>query len=211
MEKSCIQASSEKEYQVMSTIASNKPSWIARLLSSLIILALLLSFLPRPAQAASDATCSQYYIVVSGDTLTAIAAKFNITLTELANANNLKDPYVISVGQELCIPGTASTTTTTTTTSSSKTGFTVESKDFKTIIVTVSNFPKKAVYYVKGKNANRGDYAWYKFGRVKTTKTGSNSVTLRLPKQLREKEYLQICLKNAVTDAVTCQYFRPEE
>ena len=196
----------------MPTNTSRRPTRIAGLLSSLVILALMLSIVPRPAQAATNATCSQYYKVQSGETLTFIATKFSVTLTELANANNLKDPYVIFVGQELCIPTTSTTTTTTaTTTSSSKTGFTIESKDFKTIIITVSNFPKKAVYYVKGKNANRGDYSWYKFGRVKTSKTGSSTTTLRLPKGLRDKEFLQICLKNATTDAVSCQYFRPLE
>ena len=193
----------------MSTIASQKPKWTARLVSSLVILALLLAAAPQPAQAAADATCSQYYSVQSGETLTFIASKFNVTLTELANANNLKDPYVIFVGQQLCIPGATSTSTTTTTTTSTTTGFKVESKDFKTIVVTVTNFPKKVVYIVKGKNAYRGHDEWFKIGRVKTTKTGSNSVTLRLPKELRGKDFMQICLKNAITDAVTCQYFRP--
>jgi LysM repeat protein len=193
----------------MYTNATQKPNWTARLLSSLVILALLLAAMPQQALAATNVTCSQYYSVQSGETLTAIAAKFNVTLTELANANNLKDPYVIFVGQQLCIPSSSTTSTTTTTTTSSKTGFTVTSKDFKTIVVTITNFPKKVVYIVKGRNGYRGHDEWFKIGRVKTTKTGSNTVTLRLPKELRGKDYMQICLKNAITDAVTCQYFRP--
>lgn len=192
----------------MSTAISQKPNWTVRIVGSLVILAFCFSLLPQPAQAATNVTCSQYYSVQSGETLTFIAAKFNVTLTELANANNLKDPYVIFVGQQLCIPATSGTTTTTTTTSTT-TDFKVESRDAKTIVITVSNFPKKAVYYVKGKNAYRGDYSWYKFGRIKTSKTGSSTTTLRLPKELRGKDYMQICLKNATTDAVRCVYFRP--
>ena len=44
------------------------------------------------------------YVVQSGDTLTKIANKYNTTWKELAEYNNLKDPGLINVGQEIRIP-----------------------------------------------------------------------------------------------------------
>ncbi len=184
---------------------------ILRSLSLMLALALLAGALPAPARAAAPAvTCAQNYTVKAGDTLTSIAATYGVTLTELANANNLKDPYTIYVGQVLCIPATSTSTTTsgstsTTSTSGQKLGI---ERDTKSIVVTLSGFPKKSVYYVKAKNAARGDYKWFKFGRVKTSKTGSATVTLRLPKPLRQTDVLLVCLKNAVTDDVVCQTVR---
>lgn len=44
------------------------------------------------------------YTVVSGDTLSGIAAKYGISYLEIAKLNNLKSPYMILVGQKLLIP-----------------------------------------------------------------------------------------------------------
>jgi len=46
-----------------------------------------------------------YYIVEFGDTLASIAERFDTTVEALIFANGLTSPYVISVGQELMIPG----------------------------------------------------------------------------------------------------------
>jgi murein DD-endopeptidase MepM/ murein hydrolase activator NlpD len=45
------------------------------------------------------------YIVQPGDTLSSIAARFDISLDELMNANDIGDPNLVGVGQELVIPG----------------------------------------------------------------------------------------------------------
>lgn len=60
---------------------------------------------PQPAQPASPASASQTYTVQPGDTLSAIAAKFNTTVQALAAANNIQNPNLIQVGQVLQIPG----------------------------------------------------------------------------------------------------------
>jgi len=46
----------------------------------------------------------QTYVVESGDTLSAIAARFDTTVRAIVRANDLTDPDVIDVGQELTIP-----------------------------------------------------------------------------------------------------------
>ena len=59
-------------------------------------------------EPATDIT----YVVAKGDTLSAIAKKYNTTYQELASYNNISDPNKIYVGQEIKIPSTSSETTT---------------------------------------------------------------------------------------------------
>ena len=51
------------------------------------------------------------YIVKSGDTLSKIATKHNTTYQKLAEYNNISNPSLIRVGQEIKIPGAGSTQT----------------------------------------------------------------------------------------------------
>lgn len=44
--------------------------------------------------------------VVAGDTLYSLAKKYNVSAEEIAEINNLSEPYVLSVGQKLSIPKT---------------------------------------------------------------------------------------------------------
>ena len=52
---------------------------------------------------------ANYYTVKSGDSLWSISRKFGITVDELKNANNLKS-NLLSIGQNLIIPGLTSAT-----------------------------------------------------------------------------------------------------
>lgn len=47
----------------------------------------------------------KHYIVKAGDTLYSIAAYFSADWQDVVDLNNMKAPYTIYVGQELCIPG----------------------------------------------------------------------------------------------------------
>ena len=44
------------------------------------------------------------YIVKSGDTLSAIAAKYNTTVSELVNLNGIENANLIYVGQSIKLP-----------------------------------------------------------------------------------------------------------
>jgi murein DD-endopeptidase MepM/ murein hydrolase activator NlpD len=70
-----------------------------------VIIALILAFSSIQAVAAQDNGTLPVYIVQPGENMTEIAQKFNITLQELINANNLIDPNFISAGTQLFIPG----------------------------------------------------------------------------------------------------------
>ncbi len=56
---------------------------------------------------SNDNTTTTTYTVQSGDTLWSIASRFNISVNQLKNANNLTSD-TLSVGQRLIIPGNAS-------------------------------------------------------------------------------------------------------
>ena len=74
------------------------------------------------AAAISDASSStqagqertDLYIVKSGDNLSAIAARFGLTMAELMAANGLQNPDWIAVGQKLAIPKVGAPTPTST-------------------------------------------------------------------------------------------------
>lgn len=57
------------------------------------------------AAAPSGTVPGQKYVVKEGDTLADIANSFGVTVADLIAANNLTNPDVIIVGQELIIPG----------------------------------------------------------------------------------------------------------
>jgi len=60
-------------------------------------------------QPASAQAGGPVYIVQSGDTLSFIASRFNVTIDELMTANSLVDEN-LQIGQQLVIPGLESLT-----------------------------------------------------------------------------------------------------
>ena len=73
---------------------------------------------PQTPSKSSDTI----YTVKSGDTLSAIAAKYGTTYQKLAEYNGISNPNNISVGQKIKIPGNSATTTSGTTTYTVKRG-----------------------------------------------------------------------------------------
>jgi len=73
-----------------------------RILITLLFLTLFL--MPRSTAQAQDAV-GPVYIVQSGDSLSSIAARFNVGLDALMAVNGIADPNQLNVGQQLIIPG----------------------------------------------------------------------------------------------------------
>jgi len=57
--------------------------------------------------ASDDAIDADFYIVVKGDTLSAIARKFNTTVSALVELNGITNPNLIRVGQKILFKKTA--------------------------------------------------------------------------------------------------------
>ena len=68
----------------------------------LVVLSASLLLWVQPASAQSG---GPVYVVQPGDTLRSIAARFNVTMAALVAANNIADPNLLGVGQQLVIPG----------------------------------------------------------------------------------------------------------
>lgn len=66
-----------------------------------VLLLTLFSISPVSAQSGNGPV----YIVQPGDTLSSIASRFNITISDLMDTNGISDPNLLSAGQELIIPG----------------------------------------------------------------------------------------------------------
>lgn len=70
--------------------------------SLLLIIAASMLFVARPVSAQSS---GPVYVVQPGDTLSSIANRFNVSLTDLMSANNISNANILAVGQQLVIPG----------------------------------------------------------------------------------------------------------
>lgn len=60
---------------------------------------------PTPTPTATATPEGFVYVVQSGDTLSAIASRFGVSMQEIVEANNIADPNLIIAGDELLIPG----------------------------------------------------------------------------------------------------------
>lgn len=82
----------------------------ARILAVALAFPALVPVLPaaaEPAVAATKPAPAKTYVVRPGDTLTAIAKRFGVTVAALAAANRLKNPDRVLAGQRLVIPAPA--------------------------------------------------------------------------------------------------------
>lgn len=181
---------------------------LSKAIGLVLVLALLATALPAPMPVLAADNCAKKYTVVAGDTLSKIALANNITVAELAAANNLKEPYTITIGQVLCIPASSTTTSTsgdtTTTTTSSGPSLTA-SRDGRLVTVTIKSFPTQTMFFVRISEGRRNPVA-YRLGYMKTKKSGDLSKTFKLPKELWNVSYFTVCAKNTTTDALLCKY-----
>lgn len=101
------------------------------------------------------------YTVKWGDTLTAIAAKYNTTVNALVKLNNIADPNFIVVGQVLTLSGTANTTVTNNTSKAKITVFGLQTNTTN-VVYAVWSWDKSNTdkYQVKWEY-NTGDKTWF--------------------------------------------------
>lgn len=84
--------------------------WGARGALALMVMLMGLGPLTSPAVAATPSValatpvCAVQHIVVSGDTLSALALRYGVTWQSIVAANNIVNPNLIYVTQTLCIP-----------------------------------------------------------------------------------------------------------
>jgi murein DD-endopeptidase MepM/ murein hydrolase activator NlpD len=78
-----------------------------KLLHKIVGLLVFATFILQPASPSFGQSQDEYpvYIVQSGDTLSTIAVRFNVSVQEIVDLNGITNPNVLSVGTPLKIPG----------------------------------------------------------------------------------------------------------
>jgi LysM repeat protein len=187
-------------------------AWVWGGVAVLLALSFLVITPPMTAQAQK---CALKYTVQSGDTLYGIAAKYQVKFEELVEANKLKAPYLLYVGQVLCIPkgaviptGTPAPTpapgTPVATNLPSISGFHLGSIAW----IALTNFPKERFVYIK---AYRGSmYYWqnpnHQLAIIQTDKKGQFGAYFHMPPELNGERVITVCAKDALNDDVlACQ------
>ena len=174
--------------------------WITLVLCAAILAGVLAAALPRQARAV--ATCVRYHYVKKGDTTPKISHTYGLKWKQIAVANNLSEPYKLTIGQKLCIPPANFSTEPTATTEKTKLIITGLGNRIK---VTASGFSQTSVFYIKVRPSSVFVRGWYKIGQLKVSKNKEASEIYRLPDELLEDLILTVCLKNATTDELLCR------
>lgn len=102
-----------------------------------------------------------YYTVVRGDTLTAIAKKYNTTISKLVELNKIKNPDYIVVGQVLTISGNAVVEKTNTTSTATINVFGLQSNTDRTIYATWTWSKTNTEHYQVRWYYDTGDGVWF--------------------------------------------------
>ena len=164
-------------------------------LSGILMLSLLLAVLPQSAQAlAIDVACKKNYVVKPGESIYRIAREKEVSVYKLAKANNLESPYRVTTGMTLCIPEEPQP--------SSKFTWTATYSGDQ-IKINGSDFKKQHPFFVKVRENDTS--IWYKLGLTTSDRTGDMSTKQDVPKSLMKKSMLTVCLKDGLTDYLTCK------
>ena len=77
----------------------------------------------QKSSTSSSSSATKYHTVAEGETLGAIARKYNVTTKQIVDWNKLSNPDALSIGQKLRVSAITSKSTTTTTKASSTTKY----------------------------------------------------------------------------------------
>jgi hypothetical protein len=176
-----------------------------KFLAIAMILVFAVASLPQGG-ASAQSRCQDTYTVQGGDYLIKIAAQYSgITYLDIAEANDIEAPYVISRGQRLCIPRRDGGGT------SGGTGGTPISADIAVtkvgsddIEVSVTDLQRNAAYFVKVDDRNDSGYEWFRVGVLRTDSDREGEERFDLPDELEDARSFNVCLKNTVTDDLIC-------
>jgi LysM repeat protein len=174
---------------------NHQPGRAARLITILLLLAVLFSALPTvQAQAAATPTCAYNHKVRNNQTLEKIASLYGVTVKQLKDANDIDSNNDLEVGMLLCIPAKSNAVKPT---------FTASASNGK-VRISGSNFAKGQPMIVRV-FGGRFSTSSAKIGRIKADKDGKIAGTFTLTDRLRDETVLRVCLKDQRTDSLLCQ------
>jgi len=187
---------------------------------SLTLIALLMLFgivaaTINPAAAATVPNCTQWHVVKSGDYLTKIAYDYNTTVQKLVEINELTNPNLIYVGQNLCVKVNGSSTGSTTptpaptlpNTSSGVRVFATGVKEDLSVTLSGKNLVANSTYTIYLSNIKAKAPVDYSVGTVTTKSDGTFSGTFNLPAKLSDVSKIKVLLTNGKGDTASNWFY----
>jgi len=170
----------------------------------LLIIGLVITIIAAvaPSSSALAQKCKFKHEVEPGDTLIYLGTLYQIDWRDIADSNNVKEPYVLVEGTVLCIPGGVSPGTQPTTTEEEGGPKFWVVPSVGHVLVSVENFPKKISYYVRIFPRSAG--VAYRIGHFTTNKEGDYTGWFNVPFFVPRLADMAVCIKNVWTDAVSC-------
>jgi hypothetical protein len=166
---------------------------------------LCLALLVGIARAQSPSACLDRFLVRPGDSLTGIANIYGFDWKVIAELNDLRSPYDLYAGQWLCLPAKVGAEAAAKTPHPSRAPRWTVRISANRVEIQSFNFPAKNAYVVKASDSQApADEPGYKLGTLRTKKGGDLLARFSLPEELRETAQIEICLKNATSDELTC-------
>ncbi len=218
----------------MSGIKNRQATWgVVMVINLVLIMAMLLVGFAQTT-AASAAACKFKHKVRAGETLIQIGQLYQYDWREIAAANDIKEPYVLTAGQVLCIPDGVKPSDDSTSTVIVGEGTPTAPKEpsmttgasMNSVYIKVEGFPKNTTYYVNipelfkyiPRTATEAQVTQQatdllnkmdaiRIGRIRTDKNGFYEGWFRIPFQVNQTENMRVCLKNVMTDSLSCNDF----
>ena len=171
-----------------------------------MVLSLMVASLPRSVSAAPPTAkeeCNFFHAVRRGDTLKKIESRYGYSAAQIVARNDLKKPYTIYVGQNLCIPSKVKKNVPKVASkyTNKQAVFFTAGRDGKHILVYTYNYPKTTAL-IKVENAGDGVWKLVTVGSMRT-KNGKQ-MRFKLPQKVRYARYLLICLKDRTSGNLQC-------
>ena len=179
----------------------------SRLLSLLLLLSMLIVLAPQPAASAASLAavkCDRSYEVKRGDTLARIGSAFGRTAAQIVDENDFNPPYTIYVGQRICIPvkSVSGLPKLASKYANALAAYFAFGRTETEALIYIYNYPKTTVY-VKATNAKDPEHKFYKIGTLNIV-ANQKAYRFKLPAQLQNVKYLQVCLKDRTTSYLQC-------
>ena len=170
--------------------------WFSIAMTAILLLVAISPALADPAQASpAAAVCTAYHRVKAGETLKKIAKTYSVTIDALATANGLSPSSTVTKGSQLCIPQASK--------SELQAKLNVQASKGQ-VTISGSGFSKARLYVVRARDGDLGP--WFNIGRITSEKNGAlTAKTFTLPSDLKTRTFLTVCLKNQLSDQLTCK------
>jgi hypothetical protein len=185
----------------------------SKVVGILLLLALCASVMPP--QAAQAETCKFKHKVQAGETLIGIGYLYQYDWRKIAADNDLKEPYILTAGQVLCIRGGTQPTSNT-----PGTGIPADDKKNKptltvvagmqSVYVKMEHFSKFVTAFVSVRPKSDASPLWAplsydpRIGRLRTDKNGFFEGWFYIPDYIPRHYDMVLCLKDVVTDQLLC-------